>query len=132
MDYIDAVTLPGHEPYVEQDAFWRDFLLELLLAIRVRLVAQVRLKYIVMLDEHIYVQEVPPAMRRAMRTLSMPAGRTLNFPPRMPPGHGRSCLELDERPEHDLFTLLQPRRDLQKVWSCVVGDNGTQFQASGA
>src|SRR5262249_39989251 len=55
---------PGMNPYIEQDAFWNDFHLEFLPAIRGRLVAQVRPKYIVMLDEHIYVHEVPPEPRR--------------------------------------------------------------------
>ncbi len=55
---------PGMNPYIEQDAYWQDFHLEFLPAIRRRLVAQVRLKYLVMLDEHIYVQEHPPEPRR--------------------------------------------------------------------
>jgi Protein of unknown function (DUF4058) len=55
---------PGMNPYLEQDAFWQDFHLEFLPAIRERLVAQVRPKYVVMLDEHIYVQELPPEPRR--------------------------------------------------------------------
>ncbi len=55
---------PGMNPYVEQDAFWQDFHLEFLPAVRERLVAQVRPKYIVMLDEHRYVQELPPEPRR--------------------------------------------------------------------
>src|SRR5262249_1139272 len=55
---------PGMNPYIEQDAFWQDFHLEFLPAIRGRLVPQVRPKYIVMLDEHIYVQEHPPEPRR--------------------------------------------------------------------
>ena len=55
---------PGMNPYIEQDAFWHDFQLEFLPAIRGRLVAQVRPTYIVMLDEHRYVQELPPEPRR--------------------------------------------------------------------
>ncbi len=55
---------PGMNPYLEQEAFWQDFHLEVVPAIRRRLVAQVRPKYIVMLDEHIYVQELPPEPRR--------------------------------------------------------------------
>jgi hypothetical protein len=51
-------------PYLKQDAFWHDFHLEFLPAIRQRLVAQLRPKYIVMLDEHVYVQELPPEARR--------------------------------------------------------------------
>ena len=55
---------PGMNPFIEQDAFWHDFHLEFLPAIRARLVAQVRPRYIVMLDKHLYVQEVPAAPRR--------------------------------------------------------------------
>ena len=55
---------PGMNPFIEQDAFWHDFHLEFLPAIRARLVAQVRPKYIVMLDEHLYVQEVLTEPRR--------------------------------------------------------------------
>jgi len=51
-------------PYIEQDAYWQDFHLEFLPAIRERLVAQVRPKYIVLLDEHIYVHELPRDPRR--------------------------------------------------------------------
>jgi hypothetical protein len=57
---------PGMNPFLEQEAFWQDFHLAFLPAIRGRLVAQVRPKYIVMLDKHLYVQEVPhePRPRR--------------------------------------------------------------------
>jgi Protein of unknown function (DUF4058) len=43
---------PGMNPYIEQDVFWQDFHLEFLPAMRKRLVAQVRPKYIVTLEEH--------------------------------------------------------------------------------
>ena len=46
---------PGMNPYIEQDAFWQDFHLEFLPAIRKGLVAQVRPKYIVMLDRGFYL-----------------------------------------------------------------------------
>jgi hypothetical protein len=55
---------PGMNPFIEQEAFWNDFHLEFLPAIRARLVAQVRPKYIVILDEHWYVQEVPAEPRK--------------------------------------------------------------------
>ena len=55
---------PGMNPYIEQDAFWQDFHLAFLPEMRERLVAQVRPNYIVMLDEHIYVHELPDAPRR--------------------------------------------------------------------
>jgi Protein of unknown function (DUF4058) len=42
---------PGMNPCIEQDVFWQDVHLEFLPAMRARLVAQVRPKFIVMLDE---------------------------------------------------------------------------------
>ena len=69
---------PGMNPYIEQDAFWQDFHLEFLPAIRGRLVAQVRPKYIVMLDEHIYVQEHAPEPRRLVGRADV----SLAVPPR--------------------------------------------------
>ena len=51
-------------PYIEQDAYWQDFHLEFLPAIRERLVAQMRPKYIVTLDEHICVHELSHEPRK--------------------------------------------------------------------
>jgi Protein of unknown function (DUF4058) len=55
---------PGMNPYLELEGSWHDFHLEFLPAIRERLVTQVRPKYIVLLDEHVYVQEMPSEPRR--------------------------------------------------------------------
>ena len=55
---------PGMNPYLEQDAIWRDFHLTLLPKISERLVAQVRPNYIVMIDEHVYVHELPDEPRQ--------------------------------------------------------------------
>jgi hypothetical protein len=57
---------PGMNPFLEQEALWQDFHLAFLPALRERLVAQVRPRYIVMLDEHLYVQDLPhdPQPRR--------------------------------------------------------------------
>jgi hypothetical protein len=57
---------PGMNPYREQDVLWSDFHLAFLPTIRARLVAQVRPNYIVLLDEHIYVHELPPEPRRLL------------------------------------------------------------------
>ena len=82
---------PGMNPYIEQDAFWQDFHLEFLPAIRGRLVAQVRPKYIVMLDEHIYVQELASraAPARGPRRRLAGGGARAEGPTR-PPGSGSS------------------------------------------
>src|SRR3954452_22168944 len=51
---------PGMNPYLEQDDVWHDFHEKIIPAIAERLVAQVRPKYIVKIDEHIYVHEIEP------------------------------------------------------------------------
>ncbi len=55
---------PGMNPYLERDAIWQDFHLAFLPEIRERLVAQVRPNYIVMIDEHVHVHELPDAPRQ--------------------------------------------------------------------
>ncbi len=51
---------PGMNPYLEQAAYWQDFHTKFLAAINERLVRQVRPKYIVVLEQHLYVHELPP------------------------------------------------------------------------
>jgi hypothetical protein len=51
---------PGMNPYLEQDDVWHDFHKKIIPAIAERLVAQVRPKYIVKIDEHVYVHEIEP------------------------------------------------------------------------
>ncbi len=48
---------PGMNPYLEQAAIWQDFHTKFLPAISAQLVPQVVPKYIVMLEEHIYLHE---------------------------------------------------------------------------
>ncbi|MGO9462653.1 MAG: DUF4058 family protein [Isosphaeraceae bacterium] len=73
---------PGMNPYIEQDAYWQDFHLEFLPAIRERLVVQVRPKYIVLLDEHIYVHELPREPRRLSGGATSRSRRRLGRAPR--------------------------------------------------
>jgi hypothetical protein len=53
-------------PYLEQDGVWQDFHVKFLTAVNERLVPQVRPKYFVKLEEHIYVHELPPEPRRLL------------------------------------------------------------------
>ena len=55
---------PGMNPYLEQDDAWHDFHERFLPALADRLIAQVRPNYIVKIDEHVYVHEVPEGSRR--------------------------------------------------------------------
>ncbi len=96
---------PGMNPYIEQDAFWQDFHLEFLPAIRRRLVAQVRPKYIVMLDEHIYVQELPAEPRRLVGRADV----SLAAPPR-PRAEGSAGVGILEAPVQVQIPVQDVRR----------------------
>lgn len=61
---------PGMNPYLEQDDAWHDFHEKFLPAFAERLVPQVRPHYIVKLDEHVYVHELPPEPRRLIERVA--------------------------------------------------------------
>src|SRR5438477_10921445 len=50
---------PGMNPFFEQPVHWQDFHLKLLAALNEQLSPQVRPRYFVLLERHIYVQEQP-------------------------------------------------------------------------
>lgn len=55
---------PGMNPYIEQDAVWQDFHTKFIVALSERLVPQVAPKYIVLLEDHLYVHDVTADPRR--------------------------------------------------------------------
>jgi hypothetical protein len=57
---------PGMNPYFEQPAHWLDFHTEFLSALRRLLSPQVGPKYIVQLEEHIYIHDLPPEARQRL------------------------------------------------------------------
>jgi hypothetical protein len=57
---------PGMNPYFEQAAHWLDFHTEYLSAIRRLLAPQVAPKYIVQLEEHIYIHDLPFESRQRL------------------------------------------------------------------
>lgn len=69
---------PGMNPYFEQAAYWLDFHTEFLSALRRLLAPQVAPKYIVQLEEHVYIHDLPPEPRRRLGnadlSLARPAG----------------------------------------------------------
>ncbi len=68
---------PGMNPYLEKEALWQDVHIGLLNAIKERLVPQVRPRYFVLLERHLYVHEPPaePTGRRLRADLLVAAPR---------------------------------------------------------
>ena len=50
---------PGMNPYLEQETVWHDFHETFMPAARELLTAEVRPNYIVKIDEHVYIHEIP-------------------------------------------------------------------------
>lgn len=57
---------PGMNPYLEQDDVWHDFHERFLPAAAEVIGSQVQPDYIVKIDEHVYVHELPPEPRRLL------------------------------------------------------------------
>jgi hypothetical protein len=58
-------------PYFEQTDHWLDFHTEYLSALRRLLAPQVGPKYIVQLEEHVYIQDLPPEPRQRLGTADL-------------------------------------------------------------
>jgi hypothetical protein len=67
-------------PFLEQDDAWHDFHEKIIPAIAERLVVQVRPAYIVKIDEHVYVYELPPEPRRYLGRADLSVSRSAADP----------------------------------------------------
>jgi hypothetical protein len=56
--------LPGMNPYLEQADNWADFHTEFLTGLRHQLDPRIGPDYIVQLEKHVYIHELPPEPRR--------------------------------------------------------------------
>src|SRR3954454_5758634 len=63
-DHAMPSPFPGMNPYLEQEVIWHDFHERFLPAAATSLVPQIRPKYIVLIDENIYLHDIPPSERR--------------------------------------------------------------------
>ena len=96
---------PGMNPYFEQTDHWLDFHTELLSAFRRLLAPQVGPKYIVQLEEHIYIHDLPPEPRQRLGTADLSL---------VQPGGGellRAALGLLEAPSE----VWLPEQDVEEV-----------------
>src|SRR5260370_2174079 len=97
---------PGMNPYLEQDDAWHDFHERFLSLIADLLVAQVRPAYIVKIDEHVYVHEVPAEPRRFLGRPDL----SIRHPSPPQTGDPRPHLRLQEGPLHLDLPDLQAER----------------------
>lgn len=67
---------PGMNPFLEQDDAWHDFHERFIPLIADRLVAQVRPNYIVKIDEHVYIHEIPSDARHFLGRADVALART--------------------------------------------------------
>jgi hypothetical protein len=66
---------PGMNPYFEQAAHWLDFHTEFFSALRRLLAPQVGPKYIVQLEEHVSIHDLPPQPRQRLGTADLSLAR---------------------------------------------------------
>jgi hypothetical protein len=92
-------------PYFEQTDHWLDFLTEFLSAIRRLLAPRVGPKYIVQLEEHIYIHDLPPEPRQRLGTADLSLVERDG-------GHlGQAALGILEAPAE----VWLPEQDVEKV-----------------
>lgn len=96
---------PGMNPYFEQATVWQDFHTEFITALRRELAPRVGPRYIVQLEEHIYIHDLPPESRRLL-------GRAdLSVPEPQMEAAGVASLGVLEAPSE----VLLPDQDLERV-----------------
>jgi hypothetical protein len=96
---------PGMNPYFEQTDHWLDFHIEFLSALRRLLAPQVAPKYIVQLEEHIYIHDLPPEPRRRLGTADLSLVESEGR------GPAQSALGLLEAPAE----VWLPEQDVEQV-----------------
>ncbi len=64
---------PGMNPYFEQADQWQDFHTEFLTVLRRQLAPQIGPDYIIQLEKHVYIHDLPPEPRRSLGDLEAPA-----------------------------------------------------------
>jgi Protein of unknown function (DUF4058) len=117
-----ASPFPGMNPYLEQDDAWHDFHKRFLPAAAEVIGAQVQPDYIVKIDEHVYVHELPHEPRRLLGRADLAVAPAHNL------GEPQPAVGLLDAPsrvrlpavdvEHEAFIEIRDRRSRELV--CVV------------
>ena len=98
---------PGMNPYFEQPARWPGFHTKFLAAINERLIPQVAPKYVVDVEEHIYIHDLPPEPRRLLGRADLSVARPEGAPA------GQPALGVLEAPAP--VELQLPVQDVERV-----------------
>lgn len=113
---------PGMNPYLEQDDAWHDFHRRFLPAAAAAIGAQLGPDYIVKIDEHVYIHELPAEPRRLLERADL--GVTTFRPAGDPRGSGlldapaRVRLPVAVDFEREAFVEIRDRRSRELV--CIV------------
>lgn len=96
---------PGMNPYFEQAAHWQDFHTEFLSAMRRQLAPRIAPNYIVQLEEHVYIHDLPAEPRRSTGRADLSVTRVQN------PPVGQPALGVLEAPAE----VQLPAQDLERI-----------------
>jgi Protein of unknown function (DUF4058) len=96
---------PGMNPYFEQAAHWQDFHTEFLTTLRRHLAPQIAPNYIIQLEEHVYIHDLPPEPRRLLGRPDLSVTRTGAATP------GQPALAVLEAPAE----VRLPAQDIERV-----------------
>ena len=72
---FNAIAIPGMNPFLEQEDAWHDFHERFIPFVATVVGSQLRPRYIVKIDEHIYVHELPAESRRWVGRADLSVGR---------------------------------------------------------
>jgi hypothetical protein len=96
---------PGMDPYFEQAAPWQDLHTEYLSALRRQLAPRIAPNYIVQLEEHVYIHDLPPEPRRSLGRADLSVIRAEATPV------GQPALGLLEAPAE----VQLPAQDVERI-----------------
>jgi len=96
---------PGMDPYLEQEDVWHDFHERCIPLVAEVLAAQVDPNYIVKIDEHVYIHELPAEQRRFL------GWADLLLTPSAPPHQGQAGIAVGDAPAQ----VLLPAVDIERL-----------------
>ena len=105
-------------PYFEQTSHWQDFHTEFLTTLRRLLAPRLAPNYIVQLEEHVYIHDLPPEPRRLLGRADLSVGRTDVVEPAA--SAGRSALGVLEAP----VEVQLPTQDVERSPYLDIRDRG--------